>query len=197
MLADTFNFGIGPVVIQNGRKLHFSAVGSNKYIGRARPHLWAISLSFWQKLQHQCEKMWSSVGKKSCLRSILPLRICSFLILSSMIYLQWEQIPNIPPERDHNFWALNHPLVVNMTILSNTFNKYLLFGMRYQEDVFCQPRNETFFHGYVKNSLVLVLFDLNLPYNMICDIDFSFKMSHSLFNTKKMHDVLPDVSCFR
>ena len=81
-----------------------------------------------------------------------------------------------------------------MTILSNTFDKYLLFGMRYQEDVFCQPRNETFFHGYVKNSLVLVLFDLILPYNMICDIDFSFKMTQ---DTKKRHDVLPDVSCIR
>ena len=183
MLADTYNFEIGPVVKQNGRKLHFSAVGSNKYIGRTRPHLWVISLSFWQKLQHQCEKMWSSVGKKSCWRSILPPRICSFL--SSMIYLQWEQIPNIAPERDHIFWALNHPLVVNMTILSNTFDKYLLFGMRYQEDVFCQPRNETFFHGYVKNSLVLDLFDLILPYNMICDIHFSFKMSHSLFKKPK------------
>ena len=183
VLADTFNFEIDPVVIQNGRKLHFSAVGSNKYIGRARPHLWVISFSFWQELQHQCEKMWPSVGKKSCWRSILPPTICFFL--SSMIYLQWEQIPNIAPERDHNFWALNHPLLVNMTILSNTFDKYLLFGMRYQEDVFCQPRNETFFHGYVKNGLVLVLFDLILPYNMICDIDFSFKMSHSLFKIPK------------
>ena len=123
MLADTFNFEIGPVVKQNGWKLHFSAVGSNKYIGRARPHLWVISVFFWQKLQHQCEKMWSSVGKKSCWRSILPPRICFFL--SSMIYLQWEQIPNIAPEHDHIFWALNHPLVVNMTILSNTFDKYL------------------------------------------------------------------------
>ena len=72
-----------------------------------------------------------------------------------------------------------------MTISSNTFDKYLLFGMRYQEDVFCQPRNETFFHGYVKNGLVLVLFDLILPYNMICDIDFSFIMSHSLFKIPK------------
>ena len=183
VLADTFNFEIDPVVIQNGRKLHFSAVGSNKYIGRARPHLWVISLSFWQKLQHQCEKMWSSVGKKSYWRSILPPRILSFL--SSTINLQWEQIPNIPPERDHIFWALNHPLVVNMAILSNTFDKYLLFGMRYQEDVFCQPRNETFFHGYVKNSLVLVLIDLILPHNMICDIVFSFKMFHSLFKIPK------------
>ena len=71
------------------------------------------------------------------------------------------------------------------------------FGMRYQEDVFCQPRNESFFHGYVKNGLVLVLFDLILPYNMICYIDLFFKMSHPLFKIpKKMHDVLPDVSCF-
>ena len=196
VLANTFNFEIDPVVIQNGRKLHFSAVGSNKYIGRARPHLWVISFSFWQELQHQCEKMWPSVGKKSCWRSILPPTICFFL--SSMIYLQWEQIPNIAPERDHNFWALNHPLVVNMTISSNTFDKYLLFGMRYQEDVFCQPRNETFFHGFVENSLVLVLFVMVLPCNMICDIDFSFKMTHPLFKIpKKKHDVLPDVSCFR
>ena len=72
-----------------------------------------------------------------------------------------------------------------MTISSNTFDKYLLFGMRYQEGAFCQPRNETFFHGYVKNGLVLVLFDLILPYNMNCDIDFSFKMSHSLFKIPK------------
>ena len=57
VLADTFNFEIGPVVKQNGRKLQISAVGSNKYIGRARPLLWVISLSFWQKLKHQCEKM--------------------------------------------------------------------------------------------------------------------------------------------
>ena len=57
VLADTFNFENEPVVIQNGRKLHFSAVGSNKYIGRARPYLIIISLSFWQKLQHQCEKI--------------------------------------------------------------------------------------------------------------------------------------------
>ena len=183
VLADTFNFEICPVVIQNGRKLHFSAVGSNKYIGRARPYLLVISLSFLQKLQHQCEKMWSSVGKKSCWRSILPPRICFFL--SSMNYLQWEQIPIIPPERDHIFWALNHPLVVNMAILSNTFDKNLLFGMRYQEDVFCQPKNEIFFHGYVEYGLVLVLFDPILPYNMICDIDFSFKMSHSLFEIIK------------
>ena len=61
----------------------------------------------------------------------------------------------------------------------------LLFGMRYQEDVFCQPRNETFFHGYVKNGLFLVLFDLILLYNMFCDIDFSFKISHSLFKIPK------------
>ena len=57
VLADTFSFDIGQVVVQNGRKLHFSAVGSNKYIGCARPYLIIISLSFWQKLQHQCEKM--------------------------------------------------------------------------------------------------------------------------------------------
>ena len=158
VLADTFNFEIDPVVIQNGRKLHFSAVSSNKYIDGAHPYLWVISLSFWQKLQHQCEKMWSSVGKKSCWKSILPPRICSFL--SSMIFLQWEQIPNIPPERDHNFWALIHPLVVNMTILSNTLANIctdLLFSMMYQEDVFCQPRNETFFHGFVENDLVFYL----------------------------------------
>ena len=31
----------------------------------------------------------------------------------------------------------------------------------------------------------LVLFDLILPYNMICDIDFSFKMSHPLFKIPK------------
>ena len=159
MLADTFNFEIGPVVKQNGWKLHFSAVGSNKYIGRARPHLWVISLSFWQKLQHQYEKMWSSVGKKSCWRSILPPRICSFL--SSIIYLQWEQILNIAPERDHSFWALNHPLVVNMTVLLT--NICTGFGMRYQEDVFCQPRNETFFHGYVKNGF---------PANGLTNLDF-------------------------
>ena len=155
VLANTFNFEIDPVVIQNSRKLHFSAVGSNKYIGRARPYLWVISPSLWQKLQHQCEKIWSSVGKKSCWRSILPPRNCSFL--SSKIYLQWEQIPNIAPERDHNFWALNHPLVVNMTILSNNLTNIctdLLFDMRYQEDVFCQPRNETFLHGFVENGLV-------------------------------------------
>ena len=84
VLANTFNFEFDPVVIQNGRKLHFSAVGSNKYIGRARPHLRVISLSFGQKLQHQCEKMWSSVGKKSCWRSILPPRICFFSVAWSI-----------------------------------------------------------------------------------------------------------------
>ena len=61
----------------------------------------------------------------------------------------------------------------------------LLFGMRYQEDVFCQPRNETFFHGFVENSLVLVLFVMVLPCNMICDIDFSFKMTHPLSRYQK------------
>ena len=46
-------------------------------------------------------------------------------VKKNTLYLRWEQIPNIAPECDHNFWALNHPLVVNVTILSNTFDKYL------------------------------------------------------------------------
>ena len=74
----------------------------------------------------------------------------------------------------------------------------LLFSMMYQEDVFCQPRNETFFHGYVDNGLVLVLFDLILPYNMICDIDFSFKITDPLFKmyqkTCKMSSLMLVVS---
>ena len=72
-----------------------------------------------------------------------------------------------------------------MTKLLTNICTDLLFGMRYQEDVFCQPRNETFFDGFVENSLVLVLFVMVLPCNMICDIDFSFKMSHSLFKIPK------------
>ena len=50
------------------------------------------------------------------------------------------------------------------------------------------------FMDLLKMVWCLVLFDMILPCNMICDIDFSFKMTQ---DTKKMHDVLPDVSCFR
>ena len=193
VLADTFNFEIDPVVIQNGRKLHFSAVGSNKYIGRTRPHLWVISLSFWQKLQHQCEKMWSSVGKKSCWRSILPPRICFFL--SSMIYLQWEQIPNIAPEHDHIFWALNHPLVVNMTILSNTFDKHLhqfaFLAWGIKRIYFANLEMRHSFMDLLKMVWYLLLFDMILQCNMIFGKDFSFKMTPPLLKIPKQNAWCP------
>ena len=71
-----------------------------------------------------------------------------------------------------------------MTILSNNLTNIctdLLFDMRYQEDVFCQPRNETFLLlDLLKMVRRLVLFDMILPCNMICDISFSFTMTHPL-----------------
>ena len=47
------------------------------------------------------------------------------------------------------------------------------------------------FMGLLNMVWCLVLFDMIFPCNMICDIDFSFKMTRPPFNIpKKMHDVL-------
>ena len=41
------------------------------------------------------------------------------------------------------------------------------------------------FMDLLKMVWCLVLFDMILPCNMICDLDFSFKMTHPLFNIPK------------
>ena len=198
VLADTFNFEIDPVVIQNGRKLHFSAVGSNKYIGRARPHLWVISLSLFGRNSSISVRKYDPLLAKShvegqyCLPEFVPFSVPRSIFDESRFQISHQNVITIFEPETNLWWSIWQFWEILLTNICTD----LLFGMRYQEDVFCQPRNETFFHGFVENSLVLVLFVMVLPCNMICDIDFSFKMTHPLSRYQKMHDFLPGVSCF-
>ena len=150
--------------------------------------IWAIRKAFQCILQGVrillANHTWISPTSENdsyCLPEFVPFSVPRSIFYESRFQISHQNVITIFEPETNLWWSIWQFWEILLTNICND----LLFGMRYQEDVFCQPRNETFFHGFVENSLVLVLFVMVFPCNMICDIDFSFKMTHPLSRYQK------------